>query len=72
MTQAVFSIAASQRIGCTAYRLAAASWSGYASLSTIAAQTMSASLTAAMLLMVLAGSMYVMSIALGRLGGVLR
>jgi len=72
MTRTVFFIVASERIGCTAYRLAALSWSGYASLSTIAAQTMSASLTAAMLLMVLAGSIYVMSIALGHLGGVLR
>jgi hypothetical protein len=72
MTRTGFPIVASERVGGTAYRLAAASWSGYASLSTIAAQTMSASVTAAMLLMLLAGSMYVMSIALGQLGGALR
>ncbi|MEM5430264.1 hypothetical protein [Cupriavidus oxalaticus] len=72
MMRTAFFVAASKHIGGTAYRLAAASWSGYASLSMVAVQTMSASLTAAMLLMALAGSMYVMSIALGHLGGVLR
>ena len=72
MMRTAICIGASKRLAGTAYRLAAASWSGYASLSTVAVQTMSASLTAAMLLMALAVSMYLTGVALGHLGGALR
>jgi len=72
MTRTVLFIIAAKRVGCMAYHLAAVSWRRYASVSTIAVQTLSASLTGAMLLMVLASSMYVMSIVLGHLGDVLR
>jgi hypothetical protein len=72
MTRSMFFLATSKRIGRAAFRLAAASWGAYASLSVIAVRTMTASLTGAMLLMALACSMYVSGIALGHLGGILR
>jgi hypothetical protein len=72
MSQSTYSSAAKARLRRASHRLASVSWRGESLLSDIALQTMTASISASMLLMAAACAMHVITLTLIRADTLLR